>query len=1479
MLRPIVDFDWFGLPIYFILLFIGFWMGFKELKKQQNGTIHGKLFLFISIALSFSVANFFSWFLHPGIFNIPMPMRIPFGGMFFYAGMLTFFGSSALLRFKSADKDKWLHEVVPAFIMFSIFERIGASLAGYSFGVETGISEGLFKLFPAREIEAIALVVMFFVFTYVIKKHRVSLYLLCYSILRFVLEFFRADDRGRLFITGLSPTQVLVIFTWVGLLAWIIIPKYFPTQYKRIYKFIFRKESVNKEPFVYTPRAPFNYLKGNLLRRIARFAVGILIVLVWLNPLNMNGIRDLHVRLGEFMTAFSSERSAVTVLTRDSNTKETRIRENIFIENIGDAVSLVQMHDEFGGDFIPVNFNQRNDGTFVIYFSQNHYGIPIYGAGKQLIIGIDGFAQKIVGMAQFGIEWIDFPDYILSSHEAKIIFESIFSDLIFNEYEIFPFWYYYPENINDSAYRLVYIFSLRFGDSFLDYVMDAETGRIIDVLAVNETSIPIHNRAITMVELKDSPAFLRGNIDQPEARDVIVVNFIDRIPQRYTFRSSSPIIVTVTNSFGDTRALLHVVGEQSIDLQPVYADEQYIIFIQSAGGVRHTLQQSTSLPVQPALLTASIFPFGNISTGRMVEDAIAAFEATYTVRVERLNGEDSVSTESRDIIREAVVHFNNSNGHAFLGLYRFDNIPLSDEIGAVLSELAGDDVGRLFSTLNPHSMALGLQAFLVSYRAFNTTIGIIANTTSDMAYRDRLLAAWSDNPDKTVMAMIFFLREIQNGQISPSVLMRLDDVTLNLFVLGELQETTHREVGIRAELTGSHNAVLNMTLVTQYFSAMGDVIPYNEIEQLDFWGNVLHWFTSRGERLVINLGRTIEIAQGHASPDDEDMQPFRSILPNWETEEARVKTILIPEGDNLNLYYTHGAVIESKGTVGIARVTIIVRETGYTVSWTPDNAPMSVRLNALIPSESLWRGNTYTIDIWASHSLDGGTGQRVGQLALVVRSRVDITSVEVFGSSVTIRGNYFMVGRVNVILDTWDNTNRRVVQSEFRIEEANYSINGEITTFSKTITGLPHGFYRPRVVGLELDGRQRRFERESVPFEIGFRPVWPTPEYGYRALTSSFGNRVHPVTRRVGTFHTGIDIGTRMGARVDAAASGTVAFAGWNGGYGNCIIIDHGNGYSTLYGHLNRIHVTRGQSVTQRQHIGDVGSTGVSTGPHLHFEILVRGVPVDPARYISGIAGIRIYNDTDTTEQPGNQNRQDHPDIFVRWRLLAEFSQAAYERANYEIGKEIRGWRVVHQRRPSDHLWYLILQNESTAIIVFRGTPPPSLATVHNWVRTIGHIRDGNHQQILDLPNEFTRSGGINDLIQRNNIQHIYITGHSLGGVFAVETYRILVESNRGHLVREVNTFNPVGVHPDTQTILRRFNAESKISYRYVCCDIAQTVSLAEFGDSLVFPGRERMIACPLNLCVARRRDGMATVTHRSIWAHSMERFFEDWAY
>jgi murein DD-endopeptidase MepM/ murein hydrolase activator NlpD len=85
-----------------------------------------------------------------------------------------------------------------------------------------------------------------------------------------------------------------------------------------------------------------------------------------------------------------------------------------------------------------------------------------------------------------------------------------------------------------------------------------------------------------------------------------------------------------------------------------------------------------------------------------------------------------------------------------------------------------------------------------------------------------------------------------------------------------------------------------------------------------------------------------------------------------------------------------------------------------------------------------------------------------------------------------------------------------------------------------------------------------------------------------------------------------------MGATVTAAADGQVIFAGWYGGYGNAVIIDHGSGVSTLYGHMSQLFVSEHQSVQRGQAIGAVGSTGHSTGPHLHFEVRVNGSPTDP---------------------------------------------------------------------------------------------------------------------------------------------------------------------------------------------------------------------------------------------------------------------------
>ncbi|HKZ77387.1 MAG TPA: M23 family metallopeptidase [Pyrinomonadaceae bacterium] len=151
-----------------------------------------------------------------------------------------------------------------------------------------------------------------------------------------------------------------------------------------------------------------------------------------------------------------------------------------------------------------------------------------------------------------------------------------------------------------------------------------------------------------------------------------------------------------------------------------------------------------------------------------------------------------------------------------------------------------------------------------------------------------------------------------------------------------------------------------------------------------------------------------------------------------------------------------------------------------------------------------------------------------------------------------------------------------------------------------------------------LELRMSRLEQDMQAYEAVLRQrgntpsIWPVQGQ----LESGFGGRRNPFGGSSYEFHSGQDIDAPWGAPVVAGASGKVDFVGWQNGYGQLVIIDHGGGLTTRYGHLSHIDVAQGQVVLRAQLIGRIGSTGRSTGPHLHYEVRINDEPVNPVQYL-----------------------------------------------------------------------------------------------------------------------------------------------------------------------------------------------------------------------------------------------------------------------
>ena len=160
--------------------------------------------------------------------------------------------------------------------------------------------------------------------------------------------------------------------------------------------------------------------------------------------------------------------------------------------------------------------------------------------------------------------------------------------------------------------------------------------------------------------------------------------------------------------------------------------------------------------------------------------------------------------------------------------------------------------------------------------------------------------------------------------------------------------------------------------------------------------------------------------------------------------------------------------------------------------------------------------------------------------------------------------------------------------------------------------------FRQEKEGLEKDAADlaQEIAYRKVLLQRALRPgrlSWPLDGL----VSSGYGWRIHPIlNRRI--FHNGIDLNGATGTAIRAAGSGRVIIAGWRGGYGNSVVIQHGGDVTSVYGHLSRFGTSVGRDVNEGDVIGYVGCTGLCTGPHLHFEVRESGAPVNPLKYLQG---------------------------------------------------------------------------------------------------------------------------------------------------------------------------------------------------------------------------------------------------------------------
>lgn len=236
--------------------------------------------------------------------------------------------------------------------------------------------------------------------------------------------------------------------------------------------------------------------------------------------------------------------------------------------------------------------------------------------------------------------------------------------------------------------------------------------------------------------------------------------------------------------------------------------------------------------------------------------------------------------------------------------------------------------------------------------------------------------------------------------------------------------------------------------------------------------------------------------------------------------------------------------------------------------------------------------------------------------------------------------NYYLIGEIasidNDLLNTIEKEKNEIAEIKASLDTKKETLKQKEESQQRTLITLNNTKLQRDNYVLNLTDQEKEIRNNIKEYEAEINSIesqinlitsgisggdyagglfaWPVP--GYKTITSPYGTRLHPILKTY-RFHSGIDIGAPTGAYIIAANSGTVIESRWMGSYGNAVIIDHGGGYSTLYGHGSELIAKAGDKVKRGDVIMKVGSTGMSTGPHLHFEVRINGKTQNPMDYLT----------------------------------------------------------------------------------------------------------------------------------------------------------------------------------------------------------------------------------------------------------------------